>query len=148
MLIAGLLGGCFTSTEGEPPPTDELYFPVGLALFGDALDENDEPVLGPDGNPVRPGFLVVANSDYDLHYNSGNLMVIDAHKIRALTPKPCATDLDCVDGDYPTCDTAGASASFTCVDAQGPCRGEPERSRGRFDRPRCASRGVSAVPSS
>lgn len=135
MLLAGLLGGCFTSTEGEPPPNDELYFPVGLSLFG-------------EGN----AFLAVANSDYDLHYNSGNLMVLDAAEIRALTPRPCRTDADCVDSrstsgkTYPICDVGqpeldGATArvpSHTCVAAPGgdadsaddldPCRGEPERS--------------------
>jgi hypothetical protein len=114
VLLAGLLGGCFTSTEGEPPPTDELYFPVGLSLFG-------------EGN----AFLAVANSDYDLHYNSGNVFVLDAARIRELTPEPCNSDDDCDDGDYPTCDTIEVSQppSYTCIDtAVGPCRGGPERS--------------------
>jgi len=114
-LVAGLLGGCFTSTEGEPPPTDELYFPVGLSLFG-------------EGNSL----LAVANSDYDLHYNSGNVMMLDAAKIRELTPRPCSADADCGSG---VCDATGSEAngyipSFTCSsDATlGPCGDRGERS--------------------
>jgi hypothetical protein len=130
-LLAGLLGGCFTSTEGEPPPTDELYFPVGLSLFGDTLDTEGKPDVDDAGRSVAPRFLAVANSDYDLHYNSGNVFVLDAARIRELTPDPCDSDDDCEDEDYPTCDTIEVSQppSYTCIDkAKGPCRGGPERS--------------------
>jgi hypothetical protein len=119
LLLAGLLGGCFTSTEGEPPPTDELYFPVGLSLFGET----------PDG----PAFLAVANSDYDLHYNSGNVFVLDAARIRALVPRPCALDEHCV--EVGVCDNTPNAAnqnapSFTCISAPGvdPCADGRRRS--------------------
>lgn len=124
VLLAGLLGGCYTSTEGEPPPEDELYFPVGLSLFGDT--------------PGGPAFLAVANSDYDLHYNSGNVFVLDAAKIRELTPKPCGTNEDCgcATGEdcEKFCDTVpneanDESPSFTCVSEANPdpCQGVERR---------------------
>lgn len=125
LLLAGLLGGCFTSTEGEPPPTDELYFPVGLSLFGET----------PDG----PAFLAVANSDYDLHYNSGNVFVLDAARIRELVPRPCAVDEQCAgldaEGNDGVCDKTPNEAnqnapSFTCISAPDvdPCPGGRRRS--------------------
>jgi hypothetical protein len=76
LCTATLISGCFSSGEGNSPPLDVLYFPVGLSLVGDA-------------------HLAVANSDYDLHYNAGSLMMLDLNQVRAVTPTPCSTDQDC-----------------------------------------------------
>lgn len=116
--VAALLAGCFSSSDGNSPPLDTLYFPVGLSVFGDGQ------------------YLAVANSDYDLRYNAGTLLVLDLEQIRAHTPLPCSSDADC--GAASRCDVSspdgngGHTPSYVCVDREGenagqPCRGLPER---------------------
>lgn len=117
VVLAALLGGCFSSTDGSPPPLDTLYFPVGLSVFGDGR------------------FLAVANSDYDLHYNAGTLLVLDLDQIRARTPAVCSSDADC--DPSRRCDLAGSAEnagvpSYVCVARDGagagfPCGTAPER---------------------
>jgi hypothetical protein len=118
-----LLAGCFSSSDGTSPPLDSLYFPVGLSVLGDAQ------------------YLAVANSDYDLHYNAGSLVLLDLEQIRARTAVPCSTDMDCDAAsmcdapplDDQTAAPAGNIWSYVCVDRDGPyagkpCRDMPERS--------------------
>jgi hypothetical protein len=115
---AALLAGCFSSSDGTSPPLDSLYFPVGLAVLGDAQ------------------YLAVANSDYDLHYNAGSLVVLDLEQIRARTGVPCSADTDCDAAsmcDAPPLDGGQTSApadhiwSYVCVDREGPYAGKPGR---------------------
>jgi hypothetical protein len=82
-----LLAGCFPSGAGVDPPNDRsVYFPVGLAIDGDARH------------------LYIANSDFDLQYNAGTLENWDLDALRAHLPVTCASDADCGDGQL--CDTA------------------------------------------
>ncbi len=75
---AALCVGCFAG-EGQPPPTERVYYPTGLAL-------------SPGGTR-----LYVASSDYDLQFNGGALQVLDLARVRQLVreegagaPQPCA----------------------------------------------------------
>jgi len=62
---ASVLAGCYpTAGQGQAPPLDNLYFPVGLAV-------------SKGGN-----VLYVANSDFDLQWNGGTLQSYDLHLIR------------------------------------------------------------------
>lgn len=91
--FALLLAGCFPSGAGVDPPSDRtVYFPVGLALDGDARH------------------LYIANSDFDLQYNSGTLENWDLDALRARLPVTCASDADCNGG---LCDVASAPAHNT-----------------------------------
>jgi hypothetical protein len=58
-------GGCFYTSNGLSPPTEQLYFPTGM-------------VVSPDRSA-----LFVANSDFDLQYNGGTVQVLDLATIRA-----------------------------------------------------------------
>jgi hypothetical protein len=101
-----LLCGCFPPGDGREPPVDQVYFPVGLALSS-----------GGDR-------LYVVNSDFDLQYNAGTLMALDAERIRELMPRECTVDADCAAGQ--SCDNQNhdeQAASYWCVDSgeTSPC---------------------------
>jgi DNA-binding beta-propeller fold protein YncE len=77
--------GCMADTSGIVPPDDQLNYPVGLAM--------------------APGddYLLVANSNFDLYYNTGTLQVIDLTKLDAieesLRDDPTLLDADCLSDD-------------------------------------------------
>src|SRR5690606_13480013 len=98
---------CFSPGDGVEPPLDSLYFPVGVAL-GQGADR-----------------LYVANSDSDLRYNGGTVVVLDAERIRSFLPVWCTADSDC-SGRASRCVGASQDDSAVvtgmCVDASGsPC---------------------------
>src|SRR5262245_25262597 len=74
------VGGCYSTGDGPDPPSSSLYFPVGLAV-------------SPGGN-----VLYVANSDFDLQFNSGTIAAYDLYHLRTYlngflaptTSDPCA----------------------------------------------------------
>ncbi|HTM43518.1 MAG TPA: hypothetical protein VL137_01110 [Polyangiaceae bacterium] len=112
--LAGLLlCSCFSPGNGREPPLEQIYFPVGLALSSGA------------------DRLYVVNSDFDLQFNAGTLMALDAKRIRQQLPQECQSDADCSAGQ--TCDTAGFAGqapSFWCMAStrQGPCGALGEKS--------------------
>jgi hypothetical protein len=60
-----LFSACYTSgAGGTDPPTDQFYFPVGLAVSS-------------GGN-----VLYVANSDFDLQWNGGTIQSYDLYRLR------------------------------------------------------------------
>src|SRR5437899_1675702 len=63
LLVTLCVIGCYSTGDGPTPPAGALYFPVGLAV-------------SPGGN-----VLYVANSDFDLQFNSGT---VDAYDLPAL----------------------------------------------------------------
>ncbi len=77
--------GCMADTSGIVPPNDQLNYPIGLAM--------------------APGddYLLVANSNFDLFYNTGTLQVIDLTKLDAieesLRDDPTLLDADCQSDD-------------------------------------------------
>jgi hypothetical protein len=80
-LVAVLASGCYSSGgRGKPPIDDEMYFPVAVSVTT-------------SGN-----VLVVANSDFDLAYNSGTVQAYDLAAIDAAaraceaTPVPAGCD--------------------------------------------------------
>jgi hypothetical protein len=110
LALSALLFGCFDPGEGVVPPTDRVYFPVGLATNADA------------------SFLYVANSDFDLQYNAGTLQSWDLEALRQRLPRACDSDDDCQDAEF--CDVSasaenGGIPSKSCVPAQGDGFGLP-----------------------
>jgi len=73
--------GCNINNPGDEPPRGLLYFPNALVLSKHAADE-------------PPRYLFVANSDFDLRYNAGN---VQAYSLERLEPKvrACASKPDC-----------------------------------------------------
>ncbi len=53
--------GCLPNTSGIEPPNDEFIYPTGLAVI--------------DGDGTGDRYLAVANSNFDLNYNSGTMNV-------------------------------------------------------------------------
>jgi DNA-binding beta-propeller fold protein YncE len=66
--VAASALACVSPGEGPEPPSDAMYFPVGLAV-------------SPGGHT-----LYVANSDFDLQYNGGTVLALDLDRIRASIP--------------------------------------------------------------
>ncbi|MCP4680094.1 MAG: hypothetical protein GY854_32295 [Deltaproteobacteria bacterium] len=63
--------GCLPDTSGVDPPTDQLIFPVGLAVVG----ENDNR------------YLLVANSNFNLKYNAGTIVAVDLKELESIEEK-------------------------------------------------------------
>jgi hypothetical protein len=74
-----LSSGCFGG-EGLEVPTDEIYFPLGLAI--DSAGKH----------------LYVVSSDFDLQYDGGSVQSYRLDDLYAKLPQRCATDADCGDG--------------------------------------------------
>lgn len=107
------MSSCFPPGDGREPPLDQVYFPVGLALSS-----------GGDR-------LYVTNSDFDLQYNAGTLMALDAERIREMMPRECEVDGDCGAGQRCDNQSEGTqTASFWCMDAgaTSPCGAFGEKS--------------------
>jgi hypothetical protein len=83
--LSALAAACTASAEDVRPPSDQLYFPSGVAV-------------APDDS-----VLFVANANSELRYDSGSITVIDLHAVEAAIaawtspgkdPGSCAEDLD------------------------------------------------------
>lgn len=101
---------CFPPGEGVEPPSNQIYFPVGLAM-----------------DPAGKSLFVV-NSDFDLQYNQGVLQRLDLDRVHELVPRSCKADADCSDDER--CDVEpsaenGQVPSYFCVDRSGPWAGRP-----------------------
>lgn len=68
---AALFSACFHNGNGDPPPDQDFYFPVGLTLSKSGQH------------------LFVVNSNFDLRYSAGTLLALDTKKIEA-DAKACA----------------------------------------------------------
>jgi hypothetical protein len=92
--------GCYSTGDGPEPPTSALYFPVALAV-------------SPGGKA-----LYIANSDFDLQFNSGSVQVLDLERIRtALAPIWSAAGPI----DRAVCQSAGLDLSPETVVYPAPC---------------------------
>jgi hypothetical protein len=123
-----LLSSCYPPGDGKAPPVEELYFPTGLAL--DFTPPADGSALSDE--PVKPRFMYVANSDFDLQYRSASVVSYDLDKLHDILPRNCNVDADCevLGGTY-VCDAPGAGIetdpaygpSYFCVvhDKPEPC---------------------------
>lgn len=74
LLGAVLFAGCMPGTAGIEPPSDELIYPVGLAMT-------------PSGR-----YLVALNSNFDLKYNAGTLVAIDVSDLAEALPSEACPD--------------------------------------------------------
>lgn len=84
ILFLLLSGGCFPSGEGIAPRTEQLYFPVGLAL-----DES-------------ASHLYIVSSDFDLQFNAGSVQSWDLVNLRAKVERivnPPSPEERCVDAN-------------------------------------------------
>jgi YVTN family beta-propeller protein len=70
---AAIAASCTASSDEVRPPSDDFYFPSGMAL-------------SPDGR-----YLGVVNANSDLRYDSGTLLLVDADEIRSLVSDWLAT---------------------------------------------------------
>jgi hypothetical protein len=119
------LSGCFGPGEGVEVPTDQIYFPVGLALSRDGDDA--------DGNP---DYLFVVSSDFDLQYNGGAVQSYDLNALNNQLPRRCVVDADCQqkEGETapvgPVCQPGGMCAASK-ADSDSPC---PQGDRADADR--------------
>lgn len=75
-LAAALGSGCYPSGgRGKAPVDDQFYFPVSVAVTParPVANATDDPY----SDKPRGKWLVVANSDFDLAYNSGTVQALD-----------------------------------------------------------------------
>jgi len=63
-MLAALAAGCFES-EGIDPPHDRFIYPVGIAVTNNG------------------DYLMVVNSNFDLRYNAGTILMVDLEKVAA-----------------------------------------------------------------
>jgi hypothetical protein len=86
-LAALAIASCYSTGDGTAPPTDRIYFPVGMAVSR-------------GGN-----VLYVANSDFDLQYSGGTLQSYNLQKVRldaaAQAAIPCDVPASPADGTSP-----------------------------------------------
>ncbi|MEQ8454572.1 MAG: hypothetical protein RLO52_41780 [Sandaracinaceae bacterium] len=81
---ACLLAACNFDQAGLDPPPRTLNFPIAVAL--------SEP---PGGG--EPRHLFVANSNFDIHYNTGSLQSLDLERVHAIIASDCGGgSVDCV----------------------------------------------------
>ena len=114
-LAVAVLGSCYSTDRGITPPFAAPYYPVGLAT-------------SPGGRT-----LYVANSDFDLQYDSGTLESYDLAQLRrdavALLRDPRALTSRCINPTHPDCPYDSATYPFEdrprCADAPGDTRTIP-----------------------
>ena len=103
------LVACYSIGQGIEPPLGSIYFPTGLALSQDS------------------NYLYVANSDFDLQYNSGTLQSLRLSRIRALVPRGCNSDSGCPADEFcdvPTSPDDSVEHSYWCVARTGQYQGQ------------------------
>ncbi|MFK7986615.1 MAG: YncE family protein [Sandaracinaceae bacterium] len=71
-----LMGGCNLTQTGEATPARTLNFPIALETAG-VTDTG------------ASAFLLVANSNFDLRYNTGTLMTLDLERLRTMIGDNC-----------------------------------------------------------
>lgn len=108
---AALALSCNQAGAGIEPPTNQIYFPVALAL-----------------EPQEGKWLYVVNSNFDLQFNQGTVQSLDVSRLREVARRPCSQDEHCESGQV--CDNSpseenGGEASFFCVDSAGAQAGKP-----------------------
>jgi hypothetical protein len=86
VVAGGVANACYSAGSGTAPPTNQLYYPEGLAVSS-ASSLPMTGVRAADGGivevPEQPGdVLYVANSDFDLQYNGGTLQSYDLTQVR------------------------------------------------------------------
>lgn len=94
------ISGCLPDTSGVTPPGDRLIYPTGLAITKDN------------------SHLVVANSNFDLNYNSGTLVAIDLAQLDAIIEE---IEGQLANGNYeygPNLDSDEAFGSYLSKDRQ------------------------------
>lgn len=103
------VAACVPAGDGVSPPSERIYFPVGVAVDGSS------------------DWLYVVNSDFDLQFNQGTVQSVRLDRVREVVPrtcdpvtKPCPGSQTCDDGQA----TSSEDPSFFCVDdgaAPAPC---------------------------
>lgn len=115
LALSWALSGCGEPNNlGVPPPSDSIFFPSGLMLDAD-------PARAVDG---RSRWLVVANGNNDLAFNSGTLVAFDLEAFWAAWFDESTGTV------YPYCDGDGSGDDVqrcvlppaTPTTAQRPCR--------------------------
>jgi DNA-binding beta-propeller fold protein YncE len=81
-VLSVLCVGCLADTSGESPPSDQLIYPVGLAVTG-----NDD-------------YLLVVNSNFDLMYNAGTFVAISLNDLDEIRKSGGSSDWKSPGGDF------------------------------------------------
>ena len=106
--LAGGASGCFFTSQGLSPPTEQIYYPTGLVVSSDR------------------SALYVANSDFDLQYNGGTVQAVNLAAVRA-SAGTILTGIRCSQGSTDACNLLAASdptllAAIRCTQASsGDC---------------------------
>src|SRR5258706_3727114 len=95
-------GGCYSTGDG-PDPSSALYFPVGMAV-------------SPGGHA-----LYVANSDFDLQFNSGTVDVYRLDDLRKYFATVWSADSGTATAAL--CSDLGLGVNATPILYPGPCAG-------------------------
>lgn len=106
LLLIGVVAdsGCYDTGDGNAPPLDQFYFPVGLKVS------------------YAGTVLYAVNSNFDLQYNGGTLQSYDLHKIRQDTVAAIKDPTD------PKLPLVHPELAAKCEDALAP--GAPRRALG------------------
>ncbi|MCK6548100.1 hypothetical protein L6R52_19775 [Myxococcota bacterium] len=79
LALTGALAACAEDIPGEPPPADQLHYPVGLALVPGATPATD--------------VLVVGNTNFDQLYNAGSIVTLPVDALVASLPAAGSTEV-------------------------------------------------------
>jgi DNA-binding beta-propeller fold protein YncE len=94
--LLGLAQGCDIEHEGVAPARGKLYFPTALAISAQE-----------GGDPAR--YLFVANSNFDLAYNSGSVQVFDLDDLDERV-----ADCEAAKGCVADCGADGGQCAAAC----------------------------------
>lgn len=79
LALTGALAACAEDIPGEPPPADQLHYPVGLALV--------------PGTTPATDVLVVGNTNFDQLYNAGSIFALPVDGLVASLPAVGGTEV-------------------------------------------------------
>ena len=132
LVATSLVPSCLPRDPGDLVPTDELNLPVAVAISAGS------------------NRLYVANSNFDLRFNSGSLLALDAEEIRARLPRACEQSSDCEGGrscGVPSDLEAVQSGVRFCVDDEArACSDRPQTTAERVENPGICAPIVLAEP--
>ncbi|MBI5544662.1 MAG: hypothetical protein HY901_12290 [Deltaproteobacteria bacterium] len=79
LALIAVFAGCAQDESGTPPPIDDFYYPVSVAVV--------------EQTPGKP-ILYVVSSNFDLRYNRGTVIAVDTAKLSDPPDGPIAAAVD------------------------------------------------------
>jgi hypothetical protein len=120
VLVTAAAAGCFIGDTGTAPYPDQFYYPTAIVVSPSPCPAGAASCTA--STQVPPTTLYVANSDFDLQYNSGTLQAVDLGTIRSTLVEPLAAALQCPVAGAPGCPPGFDPTSLTGLSpaVQGP----------------------------